>query len=100
MQSVSPSSSTISSQTWKETFIATFETLADHDQRYRMRFEVVGAEWEPLVENGKIEGRRVNFELSYQKLVDLGFEPSVGQVLNALALEMTEDGQYIEIWHA
>lgn len=100
MQSVSPMSSTISSQEWRNTFVAAFETLADPNQRYRMRFEVVGEEWEPLVENGQIVGRKVNFNLSYKKLVDLGFNPSVGQILNVLALEMTEDGQFIEIWHA
>lgn len=104
MHSVSPMSSTISSQSWQETFVAEFEEDADPDQLYEMRFSVDGNEWARDIENGEIDGRNIDFSLSFQKMSELGFAPSVGQIVTPLSLRMTVDVegdvQFVEIWHA
>lgn len=104
MRSVSPSSSTISSQSWQETFVAEFEEDADPDQLYEMHFSVNGVEWAQDIENGEIDGRNIDFNLSFQKMSEMGFAPVVGQVVAPLSLKMTMqvegDVQLVEIWHA
>lgn len=104
MRSVLPMSSTISSQSWQETFVAEFEEDADPDQLYEMRFSVDGVEWAQDIENGEIDGRNIDFSLSFQKMSEMGFAPSVGQIVAPLSLSMTMDvegeTQFVEIWHA
>lgn len=104
MRSVSPTSSTISSKSWQETFVAEFEEDADPEQLYEMRFAVNGVEWTQDIENGEIDGRNIDFNLSFQKMSEMEFAPSVGQVVAPLSLSMTMevegDVQFVEIWHA
>ena len=104
MRSVSPMSSTISSKNWQETFVAEFEEDADPHQLYEMHFSVDGVEWAKDVENGEIDGRNIDFNLSFQKMSEMGFAPSVGQSVAPLSLKMTVDVegdvQFVEIWHA
>lgn len=104
MRSVSPTSSTISSQSWQETFVAECEEDADPDQLYEMRFSVDGVEWAKDIEHGEIDGRNIDFNLSFQKMSEMGFAPGVGQIVAPLSLRMTVDVegdiQFVEIWHS
>lgn len=104
MRSVSPASSTISSQSWQETFVAEFEEDADPEQLYEMRFSVDGVEQAHDIENGEIDGKNIDFNLSFQKMSEMGFAPRVGQTVAPVSLSMTVDVegdvQLVEIWHA
>lgn len=84
--------------------MAEFEEDADPQQLYEMHFAVDGVEWVQDIENGEIDGKNVDFSLSFQKMSEMGFAPSVGQVVAPLSLKMTMEVEgeveYVEIWHA
>lgn len=98
MRSVSPASSTISSQGWQQRFVVTFGQSVPVDETFFAYFSINDTEYSVQVEGDTKTTTSAEWAMSVSALEDAGLPANVGDVVKLSSLYRVQGDDFVKIW--